>query len=233
MNPVLIIRHIENEGPGYLAEFLDQQKIPHKLVKIDQGQALPDSVDHIAGLVFMGGTMSVNDDLPWIPPALALIRQAHQCGVPVLGHCLGGQLIAKALGGTVSDNPVKEFGWQPVSVCRQPNLDWLTSLPEEFPAFHWHGETFSLPPGAQRILTNQHCANQGFVLDQLMALQCHIEMTETLIRTWIKDADDSLPAPSPSVQSPAAMIREIDTKLAPMQRAADVFYSLWIGWLKK
>ena len=108
-------------------------------------------------------TMSVNDDLPWIPPVLDLIRQAAAKNIPVLGHCLGGQLMAKALGGQVGRNAIKEIGWGTVNRVDGPEAEaWLGDL-DHFEAFHWHGETFSIPPGAVRILGNDNCANQAFV----------------------------------------------------------------------
>ena len=99
MKPVVIFRHVAIEGPGYLADFLDARHIPWQLVRIDEGDALPLSVREYSGVALMGGPMSVNDDLPWIPPLLALVREAVEADIPVLGHCLGGQLMAKAMGG--------------------------------------------------------------------------------------------------------------------------------------
>ena len=89
MNPVAIFRHFHSEGPGYFATFLERHGIPWRLIKIDAGDAVPPNVNEFSGLAFMGGPMSVNDDLPWIAPALQLIRDAVAAGVPVLGHCLG------------------------------------------------------------------------------------------------------------------------------------------------
>ena len=109
MLPVAIFRHSPTEGPGYFAIFLEQQGIPWRLVAIDEGEPVPAAVDAYSGLCFMGGPMSVNDDLPWIENSLSLIRQAVAVDMPVLGHCLGGQLMAKALGGVVSANPIKEI----------------------------------------------------------------------------------------------------------------------------
>ena len=119
MKPIAIFRHASQEGPGYLAEFLDEREIPWQLIAIDAGAAVPSGVDAFAGLVFMGGPMSVNDDLPWIPPVLALIRDAVAGDIPVLGHCLGGQLISRALGGTVSRNPVKEVVCVKITVAEK------------------------------------------------------------------------------------------------------------------
>ena len=107
MKPVAIFRHSPSEGPGYLAPCLDRSRVPWQLIRVDAGDVLPGDVEPFSGLVFMGGPMSVNDDLPWIAPVLELIRSAVAKDVPVLGHCLGGQLMSKALGGTVSRAPLE------------------------------------------------------------------------------------------------------------------------------
>ena len=162
MKPVAIFRHSPTEGPGYFATFLTQQNIPLALIKIDAGEPAPTDISAYSGLVFMGGPMSVNDDLPWIAPVMSLIRTAVAEDIPVLGHCLGGQLIAKALGGKVTKNPLKEIGWGEVSVVDQPTARaWFGDAPTQFLSFHWHGETFSVPPGATRILESTYCANQA------------------------------------------------------------------------
>ncbi len=124
MKEIAIFRHAASEGPGYLAEFLARRGRPHRLIRIDRHDPLPSSIAGFSALVFMGGPMSVNDDLPWIPPVLESIRRAVAADLPVLGHCLGGQLISKALGGGVTRNPVKEIGWLPVSRVNGP-LDLL------------------------------------------------------------------------------------------------------------
>src|SRR5512144_860667 len=108
MKPVAIFRHYPTEGPGLLAQFLDEKSIPWQLIRIDAGEPVPDEACDYAGLVFMGGPMSVNDELPWIPRVLALIGEAIGQDIPVLGHCLGGQLMARALGGSVVRNRYKE-----------------------------------------------------------------------------------------------------------------------------
>ncbi|MDH4286095.1 MAG: type 1 glutamine amidotransferase, partial [Gallionella sp.] len=159
MLPIAIFRHAAHEGPGYFTEFLDGQSIPWQLIAIDAGDAVPQTAEAYAGLVFMGGPMSVNDDLPWIPEVEALIRDAVARDIPLLGHCLGGQLISKALGGTVSRNPVKEIGWSEVAVADNDIArGWFGEI-KNFPAFHWHGETFTLPQGATHLLSSAYCVN--------------------------------------------------------------------------
>jgi GMP synthase-like glutamine amidotransferase len=121
---ILIVRHFPTEGPGYFAEFLDRRGIPHRTVKVDQGEPVPESIADIPGLVLMGGPMSVNDSLPWIPKMLRLIRQAVAADVPVLGHCLGGQLMSKALAGACA-GIAREFGWSPRWIRRWPVPGWM------------------------------------------------------------------------------------------------------------
>src|SRR5262245_18670202 len=128
--PVKIISHVAHEGPGYLAEFFDRKGIAHELICIEAGAELPETLDDTSGLVFMGGPMSVNDPLPWIARETALIRRAVDADVPVLGHCLGGQLMAKALGAQVSRNSVSEIGWLPVEVVPSALARrWVGELP--------------------------------------------------------------------------------------------------------
>lgn len=236
MDPVLIFRHSPTEGPGYFTTFLDRHGIPWKLVRIDAGDAVPDSLNGVSGLCLMGGPMSVNDDLPWIPPVLALIRQAVAAGTPVIGHCLGGQLMSKALGGSVGANPVKEIGWGDVRmtdpVAARP---WLGDLAEPTPAFHWHGETFTLPPGAVRILESAHCANQAFVLnDRHIGMQCHVEMTPELIASWCDNGAAEIAASdSPAVQRPTAILQDVDLRAGRLHGLADKIYSCWIQGLKR
>ena len=233
MKPVAILRHASTEGPGYFATYLDAHGLPWRLIAIDAGESVPASPAAFAGLVFMGGPMSVNDDMPWIPPVLSLIRLAVEADIPVLGHCLGGQLMACALGGTVGPNPVKEIGWGAVRTVASPvTRDWFGDL-ADFQAFHWHGETFTIPPGAIRILESAHCPNQAFALGRHLGLQCHVEMTEEMIRTWCEvGADEIAQAVSPAVQAPERIHAETPRLLAPMRAVAERLYGRWTQGLR-
>jgi GMP synthase-like glutamine amidotransferase len=234
MKPVAIFRNAPTEGPGYFATFLSQHGIPWMLVKIDQGQPLPQQAGDYSGLVFMGGPMSVNDDLPWIPQTLGLIQQAVKQEIPVLGHCLGGQLMAKALGGEVRKNPVKEIGWSEVQVEDNPAAkEWLGDSPRSFLSFHWHGETFTLPRGAARILSGQRCENQAFAMGGHLGLQCHVEMTPELIKRWCETGAREIAANvGPSVQTALEMQADLENRVSRLQRIADRLYSRWIKGLK-
>jgi len=230
MKPIAIFRHSPGEGPGYFATFLDRHGLPWELIRIDAGVPPPPTFADFSGLCFMGGPMSVNDDLPWILPVLTLIRCAVDTGVPVIGHCLGGQLMSKALGGKVTKNPVKEIGWGMVEAADPLARDWLGDL-AGFEAFHWHGETFSIPPGATRILKSDYCDNQAFVMGAHLGMQCHVEMTEAMIRLWCRQWAEECAAPSASVLTPVQMMERIEERLAAMRIAADRLYTRWIAGL--
>ncbi len=235
MNPVAIFRHSPTEGAGYFADFIESCAIPSRLIRIDLGEAVPEDARAFSGLVFMGGAMSVNDDLPWIPQVLALIRDAYAKDIPLLGHCLGGQLMAKALGGVVSRNPVKELGWGAVTVADNVAArEWFGDI-NRFDAFHWHGETFSLPPGAVHLLSGAHCRNQAYALGKHLAMQCHVEMTGQMIRDWCREGAleiaDNLS--SPGVQTAEAMQAQMHDKLPQLHQAAEQLYRHWMRGLAK
>lgn len=234
MDPVLIFRHVPIEGPGYFATFLDRHDVPWKQVRIDAGEAVPANLNGVSGVCLMGGPMSVNDELPWIPAVRERIREAVAARIPVIGHCLGGQLMASALGGTVHANPVKEIGWGKLSVTDAVAArPWLGDAPCPLLAFHWHGETFTVPPGAARILASDWCANQAFVIDgRHLGMQCHVEMTPELVARWCADgAAEIAAADSPGVQAPDAILADLGTRVAQLHRLADRLYARWMQGL--
>ena len=236
MKPVAIFRHIPHEGAGYFADFLDQHQIPSQLIKVDENDPIPNDPGTYSGLVFMGGSMSVNDPLPWIAPTLQLIRTAIATGIPVLGHCLGGQLISKALGAPVGNTPIKEIGWgEAYASDNDTARTWLDGL-THFNAFHWHGETFALPPGAVHILKSAYCDNQAYVIgNKHLAMQCHVEMTADMVKTWCSNGLDEINAArsSPATQTPEQMQIDLQTRLNALNRVADRLYSYWLKGLAR
>lgn len=229
MKPIYIFRHQEYEGPGYLQQFLHHHHIPYQIIYIDQGEAIPHTIDQCSALVFMGGPMSVNDSLPWIDQELALIRAAVENNMPVLGHCLGGQLIAKALGAKVYANGIKEIGWFAVEkLANTQSEDWLPAVPQTFDVFHWHGETFSLPSGATNILQSEHCQHQAFVLGNTLAMQCHIEMTEEMVQQWTACYQQELVVGVPAIQSANTMVNNLAVRIKQLQSVAHPLYRRWL-----
>lgn len=235
MQPVAIFRHAPSEGPGYFASYLERKAIAWQLVPLDAGHAVPRSARGFSGLVFMGGPMSVNDALPWIIPALRLIADAVRQDIPVLGHCLGGQLMARAFGGEVRTAPVKEIGWGEVTVADNAVArEWLGTA-EAFESFHWHGETFSIPPGGTRVLENAHCANQAFALGRHFGMQCHVEMTPEMVADWVRGgaAEIAQSRDSPGVQAPEEIERDLERRTAALHKVADRIYDRWTEGLPR
>lgn len=230
MKPVAIFRNVAHEGPGYLAEFLTQQNIPWQVINTQEVDALPASILGYSGIVLMGGPMSVNDDLPWIAPILNLIREAYSADIPLLGHCLGGQLISKALGGIVTKNAEKEIGWGEVTVSQnEAAKHWFGEI-ESFNCFHWHGETFSLPQGATHVLASIYCHNQAYSIGKHLAFQSHIEVTAEMVQSWCEIGVDELmeSVASPAVQQPDDMQKNLPLHCFFLNKVAKQVYGQWI-----
>jgi len=177
--------------------------------------------------------MSVNDPLPWIAEEISLIQQAQQRDIPMLGHCLGGQLIAKALGAQVTKNTVKEIGWfEVITTGTEDSRQWFGDI-DQFTAFHWHGETFSIPDGASMLLSSEHCPHQAFSLGNTLALQCHVEVTTEMVPQWTElYAEELAGTTSPAVQTPQQMLTGLNGRIAELQHAADIVYGNWVRRLR-
>ncbi len=209
---VLAFRHVPFEDVGLIAPALAARGI--ELVYADAfrpTEAQPDW-HSAAGLLLMGGPMSANDDLPFIRREIGIIEAALAAGRPVLGVCLGAQLLARALGARVYRNPVKEIGWAPVywtEAARQDRL--FGGLPSPETVFHWHGETFDLPEGAEWLAWSDACRNQAFRAgSNAYGLQFHLEVTPEMISAWCREDANS------------GDLRELGTPIDPDAHAAGV-----------
>lgn len=185
--PVLAFRHVPFEHLGLIASALEARGIPFEYVDLFRDPAVAPPIDSAAGLIFMGGPMSANDDLPCIRKEIQLIGEAVRAGKPVLGVCLGAQLIAKALGAKVYRNRSKEIGWFPVCWTKAAHRDrLLEGLTEPETVFHWHGETFDLPPGAKWLAWSDACRHQAYRFGaNVYGFQFHLEVTPEMISDWL------------------------------------------------
>ncbi len=227
MKPVAIFRFSPTEGPGYFGEWLDAHSVPRRLFALDRRELLPAEPRAFAGIGMMGGPMSANDDLPWSSVVLGLIRDAVSADVPVIGHCLGGQLLAKSLGASVVRTATPEIGWGDVDVPDAASNPWFGHR-ERFRTFQWHYDIFGLPQGAKRVLTNAFNPEQAFALGNHVGFQCHIEMTREMVESWCASGGDELPPRSTgAIQSKADILQDVDARLATLSRVADDVYAHW------
>ncbi len=169
------IEHQSYEGPGRIADWAAARG--HALTRTAlYAGGLPPPLESFDLLVVMGGSMSIHEhrDHPWLAAEKRFLGEVIAAGKPVLGICLGAQLLADVLGGKVFQNAVKEIGWWPIRVFdrRAP----FEAFPEDFTVMHWHGDTFTLPPGARCVADSAGCAQQAFVHgDRVVGLQFHLE----------------------------------------------------------
>jgi len=179
---ILVLRHEPFEHLGYFGEILREHAIPFSYR--DLGEPL--DLQGRSGLIIMGGPQSANDSLPALSAELGLIIRAVRAEIPILGICLGAQLIAKALGARVYANPEKEIGWAPVYFTPAAQDDVLFSgFPSPSQFFHWHGETFDLPAGADWLAYSDRCRHQAFrYAGNVYGIQFHPEITPEMIADW-------------------------------------------------
>jgi GMP synthase-like glutamine amidotransferase len=187
-DPWLVVQHVAFEGPGSIALAVTDSGTDLTVVRVDRGDAIPPphAAADVAGLVVMGGPMSVHDDLGWLADERALLLAAVEAGRPVLGVCLGAQQLAAALGAPVTRGPAPEVGEGEVHLTTEADGDPVFgSAPTPLPCVHWHGETFGLPEGAVRLAGNDAYENQAFrVGARAYGLQFHVEVTASLVAHW-------------------------------------------------
>lgn len=235
MKPVLVLQHQPNDGPAYLATWLQRQGLPMALWRADAGEPPPASVAGYAGLAVLGGAMSANDELDHLRREEALIREAMQAGTPVIGHCLGGQLMARSLGARVHESPAPEIGWNDLEVVPgEASRHWFgPGLSHR--VMHWHYEAFELPAGATLLARSPACAHQAFCIGPHLGMQFHVEADEEKIDLWSREVSSQWDAARvrhpQSVQSGAAMREQTAGHLTGQRALADHLYGVWAAGL--
>lgn len=232
MKPVLVLQHLPDDGPAFLATWLAAQGRAMDLRHTSAGDAFPEGIEGFGALAVLGGEWSANDKRPSLRQAESLIRQAVAAGVPVLGHCLGGQLMSRALGGSVGDSPRPERGWHAVHRLAQPlAAEWFG--PGELPPlFQWHREAFTLPPGAQALATNAACPQQAFALGPHLAMQFHVEVDADKLAAWASDADGERSADEPGWHNAQQMRLDTQRHLAASLALAARIYARWLRFAR-
>ncbi|MDR3419544.1 MAG: type 1 glutamine amidotransferase [Nevskia sp.] len=183
------LQHADFEDLGCIAPWLAERGHEVAGARLYAGEA-PPAVRDFDALVVMGGPMNIYEyeRHPWLTGEKALIRAAVAAGKRVLGVCLGAQLIADVLGGPVTRNRHSEIGWFPVTLTEAGRASpWFTDLPQRFTAFHWHGDTYALPPGARCLAASEACPEQAFAYGtQVLGLQFHLEVSRANAEEWFR-----------------------------------------------
>jgi GMP synthase-like glutamine amidotransferase len=217
------LQHVSFEGLGSIEPWLRSGGATLSATRFFEAAALP-GVEDVDLLIIMGGPMSVNDEarLPWLRPEKRFVGDVIAAGKPVLGICLGAQLIASAMGARVYSNREREIGWFPITLV-QP-LGGQASAPlRETTVFHWHGETFDLPPGAVHLARSSGCEHQAFQVGrQVIGLQFHLETTPRSLRglidncraemvpaTYVQPESEVLAAPPERFRSINAVMSDV------------------------
>ena len=221
------LEHAPFEGPGRIAAWAAERGHTLSRTALHDGE-VPPPADTFDLLVVMGGPMSIHEhrDHPWLPMEKHFLKTVIAARKPVLGICLGAQLLADVLGGKVFQNPVKEIGWFSVRMLDRAAL--FGAFPEELTVMHWHGDTFTIPEGARRVAESDACANQAFVFgDRVVGLQFHIELEKVGI--------EDLAAASLNEAGVAPFIQSREQLMAPPadgDLAATALYALLDGLVR-
>ncbi|HET6450692.1 MAG TPA: gamma-glutamyl-gamma-aminobutyrate hydrolase family protein [Spirochaetia bacterium] len=218
---VRILQHVPFEGIGSIQAWMDRHHATVTTTRLFKGDAVP-GPEAFDWLIVMGGPMSVNDEHVhgWLAPEKRAIAAAIEARKPVLGICLGAQLIASALASTVYPNGKKEIGWFPVRRADGADSPLARIFRGSPLVFHWHGDTFDLPTGAVRFLESNACSNQAFELwENVVGLQFHLETTPESARALIDNSREEI-VPSPTIQTEQEMLRE-PARFAAVNRLMD------------
>jgi GMP synthase-like glutamine amidotransferase len=233
MLPIAIVQHDPYDGPSYFATWLSAQGLRFDLFCMFDAPTLPADLSAYSGLCLLGGPMSANDSLAYYPQLFALIGEAVRNRKPVIGHCLGGQLLSRALGGSVQTSEHAEIGWSALEPAHAEATEWFGTRPLRL--FQWHGESFSIPAGATQLLRGRYCANQAYVVDGIhLGMQFHCEVDLPKLHDWLElGAEEIRRSTSPGVQQADSILASLETDTALSQRIAGNIYTRWAKGLQR
>jgi GMP synthase-like glutamine amidotransferase len=218
MTDVLVIKNANLEGPGTIGDLFESDGF--KLQTIYAKKERIPSPNHSAVLI-LGAPQSANDDLPYLKKEIELIQDAVKKNIPVLGICLGSQLIAKAFGARVYRGPKKEIGfYHDIESDPASNSRLFAGISNPFTVFHWHGDTFDIPVGA-KLLARSAMYNQAFQYKSAVGIQFHLEVSREIIASWLDNTDEDLNLP---YISPDKIRNEIDANIGIVQSNMKIFY---------
>jgi GMP synthase (glutamine-hydrolysing) len=188
VNDVLLIQNTKIEGSGYLGDLLRQDGFEIHSIHA-KTEKIPEK--DFSFVVILGAPESANDNLPYLLDEQKLIRKSVEKNIPVLGICLGSQLIAKSFGARVYRGPKKEIGFYN-DLIPDGNSSLFSGFENPFTVFHWHGDTFDLPEGAIRLVHSENYPNQAFQIKSAVGLQFHLEVNEEMVHLWLDKTQEKL-----------------------------------------
>ena len=229
LKPWLVFRHVEIEDLGLIAPIMEAEEILYRYVDLFRGDPVPERLDKIGGIVLMGGPMGVYDEdrYPYLVAENRLVQEALDADLPILGVCLGSQLIAKAAGARVFKGPRREIGWLPIRLTAEGEKDPVMGALREAPVvLHWHGDTFDLPEGAVHLASSERYPHQAFRIGRRSyALQFHLEVDPRMIDRWLKSPNNLRELADVSDDTSAEVIRrESPENMSRLLGAADAFF---------
>jgi GMP synthase-like glutamine amidotransferase len=184
---ILIIKHAENEGPGLIGQFFDEQNIEYKVIELGKREPIPSVREELNAVIVMGGPMNVyqEKEYPFLKAEGDFLKKCIKMNIPLMGICLGGQLIAKALGSRVEKAEAEEIGWQKISLTCKGILDPVfAGIDNVVDVFQWHGDKFNLPEGADLLAESDICPQAFRYKSGIYAFQFHFEVTATMLKSW-------------------------------------------------
>ena len=229
---ILVVQHIECEDLGSFADQFVRNGLNYDYIMADNKENFPSIIKGYHALILLGGPISVYDAYKFFKKEEALIKDAIAKNIPILGICLGSQILAKVLGARVYKGEQKEIGWYKIEFANTLEDKVMYDFGSEATVFQWHGDTFDLPSNCTRLASSRSYTNQAFRFrDNIYALQFHLEVTETMIKEWIKEYNSELHKLRGTIR-PDAILKEAPKNMKNLSKLSEKFCSRFIKLIK-